>query len=156
MKPITIEPLVSIAQAPYALLYLADPSEDAVSDYLRRGDTFTVSLEGTVVAVMVLLPTRPFTLELVNLAVDPGWQRQGIARALIQFARQRAKALGFHLLEVGTGNSSCQALMLYQRCGFSICGIELDFFRHHYAEPIWEEGIECRHMIRLAMNLMEE
>lgn len=42
---------------------------------------------------------------------------------------------------------------LYQRCGFSIESIEKDYFVRHYPDPIYENGIECRDMVRLRMEL---
>ena len=40
-----------------------------------------------------------------------------------------------------------------QRCGFSIESIEKDYFVRHYPEPIYENEIECRDMVRLRMEL---
>ena len=34
-----------------------------------------------------------------------------------------------------------------------IDGIDRDFFRRNYPEPIFENGIECRHMVRLRIEL---
>jgi ribosomal protein S18 acetylase RimI-like enzyme len=58
-----------------------------------------------------------------------------------------------HTLEVGTGNSSIGQLALYQKCGFRITGIDYNYFIRHYDEPIFENGIPCRDMIRLAIDL---
>lgn len=44
---------------------------------------------------------------------------------------------------------------LYQKCGFRIVGIDRDFFTDHYPEPIYENGIWCRDMIRLSIHLSE-
>ena len=44
-------------------------------------------------------------------------------------------------------------IALYERCGFVRCGIDEDYFRKHYPAPIFENGVECRHMVRLRMEL---
>ena len=54
---------------PYDLLYLADPSTEAIADYLNRGECRVAVYNGQIVGEYVLLPTRPFTAELVNVAV---------------------------------------------------------------------------------------
>jgi hypothetical protein len=71
---------------------------------------------------------------------------------LLAFAIENAKAERMHTLEIGTGNPGVQQLLLYQKCGFRIVGVDADFFRRHYPERIYENGIECRDMIRLKME----
>lgn len=138
---------------PLYLLCLADPSEEAISDYLKRGECYVGKINSEIVAVSVLLPTRPFTLELVNLAVDEKHQAKGYGKKMIEHAISTAKEQSYKVLELGTGNSGTMQLALYQKCGFTITSVDYDFFRKHYAEPIFENGIECQHMIRLRMDL---
>lgn len=138
---------------PFDLLYLADPSEEAVSDYLKRGTCYIGIIRDKVVGVCVLLPTRPFTVELVNLAIDEEYQRQGYAKRMIEHVVNVARESNFNTMEVGTGNAGIGQLALYQKCGFTITSVDFDFFRKHYPEPIFENGIECRHMVRLSMDL---
>lgn len=68
-------------------------------------------------------------------------------------AIQTAKSKGYKTIEVGTGNSSIGQLALYQKCGFRITGIDMDFFIKHYPEEIFENGIQCRDMVRLSQYL---
>ena len=154
MEIFIIERLKDKEHAPYHLLNLADPSDKAVKDYLNRGFCYVAcNAEKQVIGVYVLLQTRPFTVELVNLAVDEEYQGQGYGKRLVAHAINEARDMGFDVLEVGTGNAGTKQLALYQKTGFSISSIDFDFFRKHYPEPIWENGIECRHMIRLSMDL---
>lgn len=139
---------------PYNLLLLADPSREALADYLPRGNVFICVSQGHTVGVYVLLHTRPFTAEIVNIAVAEAHQRQGIGTRLIQHAIATARMQGFKTLEIGTGNCGASQLMLYQRCGFTITSVDHDFFRLHYPERIMENGMECRHMVRLRMTLL--
>lgn len=140
-------------EIPFNLLFLADPSEEAVQYYLERGYCYVGWLNDEIIGEYVLLPTRPFTIELVNLAVDERYQNKGFGKKLIAHAIGIATEKGFQTLEVGTGNAGIGQLALYQKCGFTMTSIDFDFFRKHYPEPIFENGIECRHMVRLTMDL---
>ncbi|MBU9722406.1 MULTISPECIES: GNAT family N-acetyltransferase [Bacillaceae] len=139
--------------APLDLLLLADPSEKIVSDYVERGDCFIAELDGQPVGVYVLLPTRPETAEIVNVAVLENMQGKGIGKKLVEHAVETARKRGFKTLEIGTGNSSIHQLALYQKCGFRVVGVDIDFFTKHYDEAIFENGIQCRDMIRLSQDL---
>lgn len=138
---------------PYELLYLAEPSKEAVEDYLKRGITIVGELDHEVVAVYILIHTRPFSFELVNLAVAEDYQNQGIGKQMVEDAIIRATDLNGRLLEVGTGNSQVGQLIFYQKCGFRITGVDPDFFTKHYDEKIMENGIWCQDMIRLSLIL---
>ncbi|OXS75814.1 GNAT family N-acetyltransferase [Domibacillus enclensis] len=138
---------------PIDLLLLADPSEKIIKGYIGRGACFVAENDNRVVGVYVLLPTRPETVELVNVAVLPDQQGKGLGKALIGHAVRTAQEDGYKIIEVGTGNSGIGQLALYQKCGFRITGVDRDFFVKHYPEDIVENGIPCRDMIRLALDL---
>lgn len=138
---------------PMDLLLLADPSRSLVEGYLKRGECFVAEIDDQFIGVYVLLPTRPETVELVNIAVAENQQGQGIGKLLIMNAIQTARFMGYKTIEVGTGNSSIGQLALYQKCGFRIIGIDKDFFIRNYTEAIFENGIQCRDMVRLSQDL---
>jgi ribosomal protein S18 acetylase RimI-like enzyme len=138
---------------PMSLLLLADPSQAAVESYIDRGKCFVAELNDAVVGVYVLLDTRPKTVELVNIAVAEQAQGKGVGRRLVGHAVTSAKTGGYTTMEVGTGNSSIGQLAFYQKCGFRIVGVDRGFFELHYPEPIYENGIHCRDMVRLALHL---
>lgn len=135
------------------LLLLADESESSVADYIGRGVCYAARCGEEVVGQYVLLHTRPFTAEVVNIAVAPSRQRQGIGTILLGHAVRTAREAGFRRLEIGTGDSGTGQIALYERCGFVRCGLDRDYFRNYYPVPIYENGVECRHMVRLAMEL---
>lgn len=105
MSLLVISPHPSSDPYPFELLLDADPSEQRVRNYLSRGKCWTAKLDGSTVGVYVLLPTRPDTLELVNVAVAPDFQGQGIGKKLVLHAIETASKKGAASLEVGTGNS---------------------------------------------------
>ena len=139
------------AEAPMKLLLEADPKKDHVIDYINRGDVFVAEEAGDVIGVMVLLPTRPGTLEVVNIAVSGSYRGKGVGSRLLQFAAEAAE--GYENLETGTGNSSIGQLLFYQRNGFRIDHVDKDFFIKQYEDDIWENGIQCRDMIRLVKTI---
>jgi len=152
----TINLLKKDEPLPYDLLYLADPSEEAVAYYTSNGFCYVGRTEdGTIIGEYVLLPTRPFTIELVNVAVKEEFQNKGYGKKLVLHAISEAKEKNYKTIEVGTGNAGIAQMALYQKCGFTITSVDFDFFRKHYSERMYENGIECRHMIRLSMDLFD-
>lgn len=138
---------------PMDLLLLADPSQKIVEEYLKRGACYIAEKDYEIVGVYVLLPTRPKTVEIVNVAVNEKHQRRGIGKLLVMHAIKTAKEKGYKTIEIGTGNSSIGQLALYQKCGFRITGVDKDFFIKHYQEDIFENGIQCKDMVRLSQDL---
>jgi len=144
---------ISKEAIPKSLLLLADPSERQIDAYVQRGLTYVAKQEDNIIGVYVILETRPKTMEIMNIAVVEHMQGKGIGKRLLKHAIEAAKEYGVSKLEVGTGNSSVSQLALYQKCGFRIFSIDFDYFSKHYEEEIIENGIVCRDMIRLAMEL---
>ncbi|MBT2217805.1 GNAT family N-acetyltransferase [Virgibacillus dakarensis] len=138
---------------PIDLLLLADPSRKLVEEYLKRGECYVADNNKEIIGVYVLLPIRPETVEIANIAVSENEQGKGVGKELMMDAIQKAKAIGYKTIEVGTGNSSIGQLAFYQKCGFRITSIDSDFFKRHYADDIFENGIWCRDMIRLTQDL---
>lgn len=144
---------ISKESYPKDLLLLADPSEAIIESYIRRGICYVAVNGEEILGGYVLLQTRPETIELVNVAVYESHQGKGIGKALILHAVDNSKKLGFKMIELGTGNSSISQLLLYQKCGFRMSAVDKDFFIKHYPDPIYENGIQCRDMIRLSMDI---
>ncbi|MFD1176648.1 GNAT family N-acetyltransferase [Paenibacillus puldeungensis] len=148
-----IRQLENAEEAPLELLLMADPSEKIVREYLKRGSCYIATVSHEIVGVFVLLKTRPETVEIVNIAVREDYQRKGIGTKLVIFATERAKEERAKTIEIGTGNSSIGQLLLYQKCGYRLTGIDRDFFVRHYSEEIFENGIQCRDMVRLSLEI---
>jgi len=148
-----IRQLSSHEKPPMELLLVADPSPQIVVAYLKRGRCFIAERNDQWIGVYVLLPTRPQTIEIVNIAVAESYQGKGVGKYLLQHAITTAKTMGYTTIEIGTGNSSIGQLALYQKCGFRIVGVDKNFFLRHYDEEIIENGIQCTDMIRLSQDI---
>lgn len=138
---------------PMDLLLLADPSEKLIKDYTSRGKCFVLEDDGVIIGIYVLIPTRPETIEIVNVAVHENYHGQGLGKRLVLHAIDTAKREGYTTIEIGTGNSGVTQLALYQKCGFRMTSIDRDFFLRHYPEPIFENGIQVIDMVRLSQDL---
>jgi ribosomal protein S18 acetylase RimI-like enzyme len=138
---------------PIDLLLLSDPSEDVIAEYIDASIQFMARLKTEIVGALLLLRTRPGTMEIMNISVYEQYRNQGIGKKLITKTIEFAKENGIKTLEIGTGNPGVMQMMLYQKCGFRIVGVEPDYFRKNHAEKIFEHGIECRDMIRLRLEL---
>ncbi|NNP75049.1 GNAT family acetyltransferase [Acinetobacter sp. Ac_3412] len=135
-----------------ALLLEADPSWQQVLTYLLQSNLFVMlNDQAQIIAQLCLLRTAD-QAEIKNLAVDSRYQKQGFAKALIQFAIENTRDQNIQTLWVKTGNSSLDQLALYQKCGFRLSHIERDVFRD-YPEPIYENGIACLDQIVLSIVL---
>ena len=147
--------LLQITEAlPMDLLLLADPSEKLVQEYVARGKCYVMIDKDEVIGTYVLIPTRPDTIELVNVAIRESLHGRGYGKLLIQHAIEQAKIEKYKTIEIGTGNSGIPQLALYQKCGFRITHVDRDFFLRHYEEPIFENEIQCIDMIRLSQDLI--
>ena len=142
---------VPTEQAPMELLLEADPSEDMVRKYLAHSHCFVARRADKTVGVYVLCPLQDSIMELMNIAVEPANQRQGIGSLLLRHAISSARDLGAKRLEVGTGSFGYQ-LTFYQKAGFRVYAVECDYFLIHYDEPIIEAGIQHRDRLRLALE----
>ncbi|MGI2328760.1 GNAT family N-acetyltransferase [Planococcus sp. YIM B11945] len=135
---------------PMDLLLEADPSEKLVRAYSTKGFCYIAERHGKRIGVYVLLPLNKTTIEIKNIAISASARGQGYGKQLLKHALSEAWRLQYGRVEIGTGNSSFDQLALYQKCGFRIDSIDHDFFVRNYPEPIMENGIQCRDMIRLA------
>ncbi|MGB9937810.1 MAG: GNAT family N-acetyltransferase [Methanobacterium sp.] len=153
MDEISIRELKTKTELVYNLLFLADDSKDAIEDYINRGTCYGAYIDQTIVGIYVLLKTRPFTMEIVNIAVKKEFQNQGIGKKMVLDAINKARLENAKVLEIGTLNCGICQLTLYQKCGFRIKYVDRDFFKKHYEEKIIENGIECIDMIILSIDL---
>lgn len=149
-----IIPTGQITDQHWQLYLMADPDRRMVMKYLQRAKKFEIDdQEGQPIASLMLLMTRPGTVEIINLAVNPKYRRRGLAKELIAFAQQYALEFHCQNLVVGTASTSFGPLALYQSCGFRVVGIDQDFFITNYQKPLSENGIRVRDMLRLRKRL---
>jgi len=138
---------------PYDLLLLADETIEAINKYIHQSDIYVLDREQIIIAVCVLQTICSDTVEIKNIAVDAAFQGQGIGQGLLKDAINLAKEKGFKKIIIGTGDAGIQQLYLYQKVGFEIYDIKHGYFIDNYPEPIFENGIQLKHMIMLKKDL---
>ena len=138
----------------FDLLQLADPSKTHIEAYLTNGTCYLAKIGDETIGAMVLQELDGTTMELKNIAVSPSQQGRGYGKVLLEYAIKTCRDSGYNKLIVGTGNSSIGQLAFYQKSGFEIQHIIKNYFVDHYPEPIFEDGIQCKHMVVLEKRLL--
>jgi ribosomal protein S18 acetylase RimI-like enzyme len=69
---------------------------------------------------LIELDRQPDHLLIVNLAVHPDHQRQGLGRRLLEHAESVARAIGVPELRLYTNRLMAANIALYQSCGYAI------------------------------------
>ncbi|KRL37887.1 GNAT family N-acetyltransferase [Liquorilactobacillus uvarum] len=152
-KELQFKEINKLTEEHYQLLLDADPSRKMLMNYTKRSICIEARQEEVFSGVMLLLPTRPETIEIINIAVVKQFRNHGIGQRLLKCAQNWAKQKGYRVIEIGTGSTSFGQLYLYQKNGFRICGIDKNFFVEHYERPIFENKLRLRDMIRLRLYL---
>lgn len=153
MKELHIGPLAKNQRAPFELLEMADPSRLRIESYLKTGNCYIAQINSRVLGVMILNKIDSTTIEIMNIAIQESEQRKGFGKALLRYSEKISQESGFKKIIIGTGNSSIGQLDLYQKEGFEVDRIEEDFYIKNYSEPIFENGIQCKHRIVLIKKL---
>lgn len=140
-------------EIPYELLLLADPSKEVVDSYLKKSVVFIAKLNEETIGVVVLFSLDNNDVEIKNIAVKPQFQGKGLGSYLINSVLKNLEVKNYRNIFIGTANSSISQLYLYQKLGFKIVEIWKNFFVDNYVEPIYENGIQAKHMIRLKKEI---
>ena len=133
-----------------SLLLLADEQEDMIDRYLDRGTMYALQ-DGGVKCVCVVTDEGNGVLEIKNIATKPAYQKMGYGRAMLAWVANRYKEQ-YVLLQVGTGDSPL-TVPFYERCGFIRSHKIKYFFIDHYAQPIYECGVQLIDMVYLQKRL---
>jgi len=135
------------------LLLLAEESERALrwsianlSDAVYRMDD-----DGELIGAATM-QWRDDPCEIMELAVAPDRQGQGIGRQMVAWLVDEARLRGKTAVLVGTANASIGNIVFYQRCGFRIDQVRKDYF-WYYRKPIYENGIQIRDMLVFRYDL---
>ena len=113
-------------------LCFSDPwSENSIAGEVgNRLSMWLVALDGEKVVGYVGSQTVLGETDMMNIAVDPAYRRQGIARKLIEGLIEALKERGSHslMLEVRAGNAP--AIALYESMGFAVAGKRPNYYRN--------------------------
>ncbi|MBN1658902.1 MAG: GNAT family N-acetyltransferase [Anaerolineae bacterium] len=98
-------------------------------EHWQQGETILVAEEEGEVKGYVDMVTQPWHEAgwVANLCVDRAARQQGVAMALLRYARQWARGEGLAFLHAEATTKNYPALSLYRKLGFEFCG-----FNDHY------------------------
>jgi ribosomal protein S18 acetylase RimI-like enzyme len=148
-----IRQLCKDEKIPYDLLLLADETIEAINKYVFDSEIYVLEQDNKVIAEYAFLQLNDSEVEIKNIAVISEFQGQGIGKSLLKDAAARAKARGFKIIIVGTGDASTKLLCFYQKNGFVVFNIRKGFFVNNYPEPIYDHGKQLKDMILLKKEL---
>ncbi|WP_461219083.1 GNAT family N-acetyltransferase [Lapidilactobacillus salsurivasis] len=139
------------------LLCLADEDQEMIVRYLLDCDYWALRQDDQFIASIAVRPlpaeeAMAPTWEIMNLAVAPAKQNQGLGGWLVAWIWHKAVLTHQQTLLVGTGDASLANLRFYLRQGFRFDHVRRDFFKQ-YDQPIFEDGIQLRDMVVLAQEL---
>ena len=111
------------------LLFPADPWPKAVflNALAQTGVLCQVAeQDGTIVGYLVALGTR--RVHIANIAVAPGYQRQGIGSCLMRAVEECAAKSGAAMLELEVRESNTAALGFYEHHRFVVTGRQPGYY----------------------------
>ncbi|MEO9482848.1 MAG: GNAT family N-acetyltransferase [Ekhidna sp.] len=146
---------VSNQEIPLDLLLLADPSKEMIYRYIEQSEVFVAQEKDQVIGVLALKMDEN-TSEIMNVAVDPGFQKRGVGSKLIRHSIEFAKSSDIQRIIIGTADTSKTQLTLYKKLGFSVFERVTNFFAENYPNPIMENGKRARDMIKLEIKLTKD
>jgi ribosomal protein S18 acetylase RimI-like enzyme len=152
-RDISVRLIKGHEEIPYDLLLDADPSMEVVLTYLGESEVYIALLKNQIIGTFVLYPVDPETLEIKNIAVRESFQGKGVGTLLLERAANIAALKGAAKMIIATSNASIGPLYLYQKAGFNMESLKKDYIIENYPEPLFDNGIECRHMIVLSKHL---
>lgn len=88
-----------------------------------------VAIDGDIVTGYVGSQTVLGESDMMNLAVHPDYQRQGIGEALVLALMEGLKAQGSHCLTLEVRASNDPAKHLYEKLGFQVAGRRRNYYR---------------------------
>jgi [ribosomal protein S18]-alanine N-acetyltransferase len=109
-----------------------------VADYLNH-ECCLATIGDRVAGFAVARHTSPDELEILNVAVDPPFRRQGVARGLI--GQLLAHFRGTVYLEVRQSNLA--ARKLYHSLGFEVIGVRKDYYDSPGESAIVMKFLSC-------------
>lgn len=136
-------------EIPYTLLLLADEEKQAIDKYIHQSDIYIAEIKEGIIGVYALYPLDTQTAEIKAIAVTDVYQNRGIGTLMLKHAATEAREKGYSVLVIGTPDTAEKQISIYQKAGFVRFDTKKDFFIEHYAEPIFENGIQLRDMAML-------
>jgi RimJ/RimL family protein N-acetyltransferase len=100
----------------------------------EQGITYVAEASGQLIGMTTLvrqdLPKTRHAGSIFGVYTHPDWRGMGVADALLQACVAYARELGLRLVRLGVVTTNAGAIRLYQRCGFTVYGVEPEAIQH--------------------------
>lgn len=137
------------------LLLIADPEVEVVLNYMNRGTMIGLYSEKEYIGVIHFEEIEKNIVEINNIGIIESYRGKGIGKIILQYAISYIRSQGYSSIVLGTGNSSISNIAFYQKCGFNLVELWSNYFLENYTDPIFEDDIQCKHMLRFEYSLIE-
>lgn len=126
LRPMTVSDLAAVCAIEQQVQY-APWSEQLFSDSLER-HACTVAVYNQQIVGFLVVQLIVDEAHLLNIAVDPKQQKQGIGRVLLGHAQQQAQAKKANALFLEVRASNQRAIQLYYMVGFNEVGVRKKYY----------------------------
>ena len=137
---------------PLSLLLEADPCHKRIKEYLDNAICYAYKERDLLIGACIISRLNRHEVEVMNIAVLPEKQQLGIGSKLLTYSLEQLKQQNIKHVFLGTGTFGHQ-LSFYQRLGFRVDEVIKNHFISHYDEPLFENGIQHKDMLRLSLTL---
>lgn len=149
---LTLRTLTPGENIPYSLLLLADETKEAIDKYIHQSVIYVLGYAQEIIAVCATAMISEGVMEIKNIAVREDWQNKGVGYRFLLDIIDKAREQECSELIICTPDCAKKQLYLYQKAGFRISDIVRDYYRNHYPEPIYENGVQLKDMVILKMS----
>lgn len=143
---------VTRREVPLQLLLEGDPSERSIETYLNDFWCFAAKRNSQILGACIAKSIGERIAEIFNISVYPAFQQQGIGSDILHYVLSELAEKQISRVELGTGTFGYQ-LTYYQRFSFRVNSVIKDHFLVNYPDPIYENGIQHKDMLRLYVEL---
>lgn len=136
---------------PFALLLMADETEEAIKKYIHHSDIYTVYYKADLnpIGVFALYRISDLLMEIKNIGISESFRGKGIGSFLIKRIKEIAAKGNFKEVIVGTPGNGIREIRFYEKNGFRKYDVKKNFFAENYFSPIIENGIILKDMVML-------
>jgi len=103
-------------------------SGEEIAQLLDSPGGFALMIEGAGPVAFILCRAIAGEAEILTIAVDPAFRRQGLARALIEAAAAAARLAGAEAMFLEVADDNAAALGLYETVGFARAGLRRGYY----------------------------
>ncbi len=130
------------------ILLIGTPNVNVINKYIHKGTLVGMFKNDKCIGVCHYSEINDYEVEINNISLIPKMQKQGLGTRLLKYTFEKIFDRGYSGVVVGTSNASIYNIAFYQKNGFDLQEVWLNHFIDNYDEKIFENDIQCKHMLR--------